>query len=310
MNQGARMGSTQVLSVGPPVSVKAPWRPTGYRHLHGSDFRWAIAFVAPYVAVFIAFVVHPVSYALWMVSDPSLYIALAKHPLYLPTVINTLLFVGLGVNVKMFLALLLSGFFMRRQWWIKPLLLIYILPWLMAAIQVFISFHWMLIGEQGLVDRVMLVLFGIDGPMWFNYRWLALGSNIVAYIWKWMPFWTLIFLVARLAIPRDIYDAAEIDGATGARRFVHVIWPLLANLYLVCTLLSTLWTLGDFAAVYFVSGGAPVWSTEVLATLGFQFAFDDGLPALGLVATLSAIPVLIPVAIALMRKVQIREAQL
>jgi hypothetical protein len=53
-----------------------------------------------------------------------------------------------------------------------------------------------------------------------------------------------------------------------------------------------------------------VWSTEVLATLGFQFAFDDGLPALGLVATLSAIPVLIPVAIALMRKVQIREAQL
>jgi len=305
------MGSTQqILSVGPLGSVKAPRRPTRYRDLHGSDFTWAMAFVAPYVAVFLALVVHPVGYALWMASDPSLYTTLAQDPLYLPTIVNTLLFVGLGVNTKMFLALLLSGFFMRRQWWIRALLMIYVLPWLLATVQVFISFHWMLIGEQGLVDRVISALFGIDGPMWFNHRGLALGSNIVAYIWKWMPFWTLIFLAGRMAIPRDIYDAAEIDGATGPRRFVHVIWPLLAPLYLICTLLSTLWTFGDFATVYFVSSGAPVWSTEVLATLGFQYAFDDGLPALGVAATLSVIPVLIPVAIALMRKVQTSEAQL
>ena len=114
-----------------------------------------------------------------------------------------------------------------------------------------------------------------------------------------------------MAIPRDVYDAAAIDGATGARRFVHVVWPLLANLYLVCTLLATLWTFGDFATVHFVSGGAPVWSTEVLATLGFQYAFDDRLnPALGMAATLSALPVLIPVAIAMMRMVQTSDMQL
>jgi multiple sugar transport system permease protein len=73
-----------------------------------------------------------------------------------------------------------------------------------------------------------------------------------------MPFWTVIFLAARIRIPRDIYDAAEVDGATGSRRFVHVTFPLLANLYLICTLLSTLWTLGDFTTVYLVSGGGPV----------------------------------------------------
>src|SRR5262245_61067345 len=59
------------------------------------------------------------------------------------------LFVGLGVNVKMFLALLLSGFFMRRRRWIKALLVIYILPWALPAVPAFLSFHWMLIGEQG-----------------------------------------------------------------------------------------------------------------------------------------------------------------
>ena len=72
-----------------------------------------------------------------------------------------------------------------------------------------------------------------------------------------MPFWTLIFLAGRMAIPQDIYDAAEIDGATGLRRLVHVTFPLLANVYLICTLLSTIWTIGDFPTVYFVSSGAP-----------------------------------------------------
>jgi multiple sugar transport system permease protein len=125
-----------------------------------------------------------------------------------------------------------------------------------------------------------------------------------------MPFWTLIFLAARMRIPRDIYDAAEIDGATGLRRFVHVTFPLLANLYLVCTLLSTMWTLGDFTTVYLVSGGGPGGSTDVLATLGFHYAFDTGRPALGVAAVMSALPVLIPIVIVLMRRLQTKEAQL
>jgi multiple sugar transport system permease protein len=309
--RGAQMsGMQQVLAAGGPVAGIRPPRPTRHSHLHGSDFAWAIAFVVPYAAVFFAFAVYPICYALWMASDPSLYVDLAEDPFYLPAVVNTLLFVGLGVNVKMFLALLLSGFFMRRHWWIKALLVIYVLPWALAAVQAFISFHWMLIGEQGLIDRVLSVLFGIDGPLWFNHRWLGLGADIVSYIWKWMPFWTLIFLAGRMAIPQEIYDAAAVDGATGSRRFVHVTFPILANLFLVCTLLSTLWTIGDFTTVYFVSGGGPALSTEVLATLGFHYAFDAGKPALGVAAMMSALPVLIPIAITLMRKLQTREVQL
>jgi multiple sugar transport system permease protein len=153
-------------------------------------------------------------------------------------------------------------------------------------------------------------LFGIDGPIWFNDRWLGLGSNIIAYIWKWMPFWTLIFLAARMRIPQDIYDSAEIDGATGSRRFVHVTFPLLANLYLLCTLLSALWTVGDFTTVYLVSGGGPAGATEVLATLGFRYAFDIGKPALGVAAVMSALPVLIPIVIVLIRRLQTSEVQM
>jgi multiple sugar transport system permease protein len=260
--------------------------------------------------VFCAFVVYPVAYGLWMARDPSLYRELIANPLYAGTVVNTALFVGLGVNAKMFLALLLSGFFMRRRWWIKALLPIYILPWALPSIPAFVSFHWMLIGEEGLVDGLLSALFGIQGPLWFTDRRLALGSNIVAYIWKWMPFWTLTFFAGRAAIPQEIYDAAAVDGAGGYRRFAHVVFPLLGNLYLVCTLLSTLWTIGDFTTVYLVSEGAPSYSTNVLATLGIHYAFEAAQPSLGVAAVMSALPVLIPIVIILMRTVRTREVQL
>ena len=299
----------QVLTARPPVSVKTPRRPPGHRHLRGSDFRWAIAFVLPYAMVFLVFVVYPFGYALWMARKPSLYADLIFDPLYPRAIVNTLLFVALGVNVKMFLALLLSGFFLRPRWWIKALLAVYVLPWVIAAAQACVSFHWML-QQEGLVNGVLSALFGIDGPTWFNDRWLALGSNIVVYIWKWMPFWTLIFLAARIKIPREIYDSSKIDGATGVRRFVHVTFPLLANLYLLCSLLSTLWTVGDFTTVYLVSGGGPAHSTDVLATLGFHYAFDVANPALGVAAVMSALPILIPIVILLMRKLQTSEAEL
>jgi multiple sugar transport system permease protein len=210
----------------------------------------------------------------------------------------------------MFLALLLSGFFMRRRWWIKALFPVFILPWALPAIPAFVSFHWMLIGEEGLVDSVLAALFGIHGPLWFDDRRLALGSNIAAYIWKWMPFWTLTFFAARTAIPQEIYEAADVDGASGYRRFAHVILPLLGNLYLVCTLLSTLWTIGDFTTVYLVSEGAPSYSTDVLATLGFHYAFDAAKPSLGVAAVMSACPLLIPIVILLIRALQTREVQL
>jgi multiple sugar transport system permease protein len=297
-------------TLGSPVEGNGQWWPAWRSHLQGSEFTWAVAFVIPYAALFLAFVAYPVVYGLWMGRQPTLYADLVSDPHYMKTVINTVLYVGLSVNVMMFLALLLSGFFIRRRWWIKALLPIYILPWALPAVPAYISFHWMLIGEQGLLDSVLQALFSIDGPIWFNHRWLALGSNIVAYIWKWMPFWTVIFLAGRMAIPQEIYEAADIDGATTSRRFVHVTFPLLANVYLVCTLLSTIWTLGDFTGVYFVSGGAPAMSTDVLATLGIRYALDFAQPQLGVAAMLSALPLLIPIVIVLIRKVQTTEVQL
>ena len=127
------MSATQEILAAGPAAASPPRRPL-WRHPHISELTWAIAFIVPYAAVFCAFVVYPIAYGLWMAREPSLYADLVSDPIYVRTVINTVLFVGLGVNVKMFLALLLSGFFMRRRWWIRALLVIYILPWALPSI--------------------------------------------------------------------------------------------------------------------------------------------------------------------------------
>ena len=313
------MDGTQVLHTTQAVSTqvlpgqrarRGIWR-NMRGELQGSEYTWAIAFIVPYIAVFLVFVVYPVVYGFWMGSKPSLYTDLFTDPIYEKTVINTLIYLAIGVNVKMFLALLLSGFFMRPGWWIKALLMIYVLPWAVPAMPVFISIHWMLNGDYGFLNNALWTFFHVNGAEWLDTRWLALGSDIVSYIWKWMPFWTVILLAGRMAIPSEIRDAAAVDGATGLRSFIHITFPMLANLYLVCTLLSTIFTVGDFTTVYFISGGGPAMSTHVLATLGvLQYAFDMAQPRLGVAAVMTALPLVIPLVIVLMRKLRTAQVQL
>jgi multiple sugar transport system permease protein len=81
-------------------------------------------------------------------------------------------------------------------------------------------------------------------------------------------------------------------------------------MYLVSTLLSAVWTVGDFATVYLVSSGAPARWSDVLASYGLKEALNFGYPDLGMAAMMTALPVLIPLVIVLMRRVQMREVQL
>ena len=125
-----------------------------------------------------------------------------------------------------------------------------------------------------------------------------------------MPFWTVILLAGRMAIPQELIRGGQGGRRDRAARFVHVTFPLLANLYLICTLLSTIFTLGDFNSVYFVTGGGPANSTHVLATLGIRDAFEIARPELGVAAVMSALPLMIPLVIMLMRKLRTTEVQL
>lgn len=300
----------QAVAIGRGFPGTRPARRAWFGGLHGADYVWSIAFALPYAAIFFAFVVYPIGFGVWMGSDPALYDELFSDPRYLTAVVNTLLYVGIGVNVKMFLAFMLSGFFIRKRWWSKALLVVFILPWATPALPAYMSIHWFLNGQWGMLNSALYEWFGFDGPVYLNEHWTGLACNIGAYIWKTLPFWTVILLAGRMSVPQELYEAASVDGAGGLRRFAHITLPMMANLYLVCTLLDMVFALGDFNATYFVSGGGPAMSTEVLATLGIRYAFTVALPRLGVAAVMSALPLLIPLVILLMRKLRMSEGQL
>lgn len=297
-------GGAQVVQIGKPIVLRRRTWQGKWLGLGRVDAIWALAFLMPYIVTFVLFVVYPIIYGLSMGDSPALYTQLFQDPIYQETVVNTLIYVLIGVNLRMVMALGLSGFFMRKSWWTKYLLLVFILPWAVPALPTFLSIHWMLNGNWGLINNLIYDVAGVSAPSWLDHRWWALTADIIAYVWKWLPFWTVIMLAGRMAIPQDLYEAADVDGASGRKRFMYVTFPLMANLYLVCTLLGLLFTMGDFATVYFVSGGGPANSTQVLATLGIRDAYTMSEPRLGVAAVMSAIPVLVPLVILLMRRVR------
>jgi multiple sugar transport system permease protein len=96
--------------------------------------RWGLILLAPYALVFVIFVMYPVGYGLWLARHPASYEKLIEDPVFLRAVFNTLAFLLIAINVKMMVALVLSGFFVVARPWIKWLSLLFILPWAVPSI--------------------------------------------------------------------------------------------------------------------------------------------------------------------------------
>ncbi|MET0677535.1 MAG: sugar ABC transporter permease, partial [Bradyrhizobium sp.] len=129
---------------------------------------WGILMLAPYILVFLAFVVYPVGYGLWLARHPASYVALYHDPIFARAAVNTLIFLLVGINIKMAIALFLSGFFARQRVWIRWLSVLFILPWAVPSIPTILSVRFMLNPEWGMVNQIIFKLTGEDGPNWLN----------------------------------------------------------------------------------------------------------------------------------------------
>jgi multiple sugar transport system permease protein len=263
--------------------------------------RWGLILLIPYAIVFCLFVLYPVFYGFYLARQPESYVKLFNDPVFFRSLINTLIFVIVAVNVKMVLALGLSSFFATGRWWIRVLSVIFILPWAVPSIPTILSIRFMFNPEWGIVNTTIFRLTGADGPNWLNDPAIALTMSMLTHIWKSLPFWTLILLAGRLAIPGVLYEAASVDGATTWQKFKHVSWPSLRTLYLTSLILSMIWTLGDFNSVYLLTGGNPADLTHVLATLGIRYLRLDQVD-MAMATIVVAMPLILPLAIYMMRR--------
>jgi len=262
---------------------------------------WGRALVLPYLLVFLVFVLYPVGYGLWLARHPSSYVHLVDDPIFFRSVINTLVFLIVAINIKMVIAMILSGFFVQERWWIRILSLIFILPWALPSIPTILSVRFMLNPEWGVINTQIFKLTGLDGPNWLNDPMLALGFSMLMHVWKSLPFWTLILIAGRLAIPGEQYEAASVDGATNWQKFKFITWPSMRTLYVTSLILSMIWTLGDFNSVYLLTGGGPADLTHVLATLGIRYLRLDQVD-LSMASIVVAMPLVLPLVYFMMKR--------
>ena len=292
------MTSLTADQAAPPAPVR---KKDGTRAVASSWQFWGRIFVVPYLLIFFIFVIYPVGYGLWLARHPDSYTRLFADPIFFRTVINTIIFVVVAVNLKMALALFLSGFFLNIRWWVKILAAIFILPWAVPSIPTILSMRFMLNPEWGVINSLIFNLTGRDGPNWLNDPTLALSFSMLAHIWKSLPFWTLILLAGRMSIPAEQYEAASVDGATIWQKFKFITWPAMSGLYLTSTILSMIWTLGDFNSVYLLTGGGPADLTHVLATLGIRYLRLDQVD-LSLASIVVALPLVLPLVYFMMKR--------
>ncbi|MEN9713240.1 MAG: hypothetical protein RLY90_1501 [Pseudomonadota bacterium] len=282
--------TAQTLSPTPRPSARlTPW-----------DF-WGRILVVPYLLVFVVFVLYPVCYGLWLARHPQSYVDLFNDPIFFRSALNTLVFLVVGINIKMMVALVLSGFFVTQRWWIKIVAALFILPWAVPSIPTILSVRFMLNPEWGIINSAIFRWTGIDGPNWLNDPTLALTFAMLMHIWKSLPFWTLILVSARLAIPSEQYEAASVDGATQWQKFKFITWPSMRSIYLTSTILSMIWTLGDFNSVYLLTGGGPADLTHVLATLGIRYLRLDQVD-LAMASIVVALPFVLPLVYFMMKR--------
>jgi len=269
---------------------------------------WGAILLAPYALVFLAFVVYPVGYGLWLARHPQSYVELFADPIFLRTAINTVFFILIAVNLKFLLALWLSGFFVHDRVWIRWVSVLFLLPWAVPSIPTIFSIRFMFNPEWGVINSVYFRLTGLDGPNWLNDPYIGLGLAMLTHIWKSLPFWTLILIAGRLAIPREQYEAASVDGASTWQKFRYVTWPSLRTLYLASTILSMIWTLGDFNSVYLLTGGGPADLTHVLATLGIRYIRLDQVD-LAMATIVCAMPLVLPLVYFMMKNLSKGDTQ-
>ena len=263
--------------------------------------RWGMILVVPYLVVFLVFVLYPVGYGLWLARHPASYQKLFEDPIFFRSVVNTIVFIVVAINLKMLVALMLSGFLIQPRWWIKILSVIFILPWAVPSIPTILSVRFMLNPEWGVINSLIFRLSGADGPNWLNDPTLALSFSMLMHVWKSLPFWTLILVAGRLAIPGEQYEAASVDGASSWQKFRFITWPSMKTLYLTSTILSMIWTLGDFNSVYLLTGGGPADLTHVLATLGIRYLRLD-LVDLAMASIVVALPLVLPLVYFMMKR--------
>ena len=288
-------------AVAPPAASRTPlWRKLG------RDFALAYILLIPLILILFVLLAYPIASALWItLQDKTIgmvgrFIGLENYrelllddPFFWQVVRNGFIFtigsVVLKLLVGMIMALVLNQPLVLRGLW-RGLLL---MPWVAPTVVTALSWRWIL-DLTGVLNLMLRDL----GLMKTSIPWLAqygtaMFSLVLVNTWRGFPFFGITLLAGLQAIPQELYEAADIDGASVWQRFRYVTMPSLRTVILVVTILSMIWTFNDFSVVWLLTGGGPGHATDVFATYTYKLGFITSRLGYGQTVSVILAPVLI-----------------
>jgi multiple sugar transport system permease protein len=186
----------------------------------------------------------------------------------------------------------------------KLVRLLILLPWVAPISLGAIGWKWILDSIYSVITWVLVwahVYKPYSAPMWLGEPKLAMASVILVHCWRLIPFSTVIMLAGLTAIPKEIPEAASIDGAGFWRRLFWINIPMMAPIIWVAVLFGTIFTFTDMTVVYILTAGGPFDSTQTLPLLAFTTGIQGSDLAAGAATSLFLVPVLIVIAYFMLR---------
>lgn len=244
-------------------------------------------FITPNVIVFTVFMFIPILFAFYislnqwsLIGTPTFvglqnYVEMAGDGKFWQASYNTLIYtigtvptsIALGLAVALGLNRRLPGRALLRSIYFVPVIISLVATALIAA--------WVFNDNYGVINAV-LDAAGIGGVPWLSSARWAMPSLIITTLWIRLGFNMVVYLAALQSIPDELYQAAQVDGATGWKQFRHITWPLLGPTTFLLLILNVIYSLHVFDLIYVMTGGGPGFSTTVLVQYVYQMAFQNG----------------------------------
>ncbi len=243
-------------------------------------------FVLPATLMLVAVLVFPAAMTLKLSLTPERgsgwtltlihYTKAFRDPVLAQTFRNTFSFVALSLAGHLVLGLALALALNQALPGQTVFRLIALIPWTIPDVVAGIIFRWLLNPIHGALNPLIRIVFPQFPAefQWLSSPTLAFPSVIFANVWRGYPLVMVMLLAGLMAIPRELYEAAEVDGAGRVKRFLHVTLPGLRTIILIALALDMVWEFRRFALVLTMTGGGPGTLTEVLSTLVYKTYFQ------------------------------------
>jgi multiple sugar transport system permease protein len=292
------------------------WRRDRVQRFLLQDRTLGYLFLLPAIVVIVGLVAYPFINAIVMTFQaktagaPGRFIGLDNYrelfgsEQFLRTVFNTVTYTAVGVSLKFFVGLSMALVLNQERFCNNLFRSFLLIPWAIPTVMSALNWRWIFDDASGLINNVLVRLNLVEEAIsWLSDPHLAMLSVIVVVVWQGTPFFTMSFLAGLQAIPKELYEAAEIDGASVLQQFTHITLPRLRPIFITAVMLSTILTSAAIQFVLVLTNGGPADRTMIFSVLSYHLALG-GAQRLGMGAAVSLIffPVLIVFIVFLTRR--------